>query len=418
MILILGFLGVLALGSILLMLPISHTPGIAVKPIDAVFTAASALFVTGLASVNIATHFSGFGQIVIAFLIQIGGLGFMSVAVVLFVLLGKKVGLRERVVLKESLGQNSISGIVRLLKKIIAMTLGIELVGAVLCFVIFIQDFAPLEAVKASLFHAVSSFNNCGLDVFDGGMMVYRSSAPMLLTTSALVILGGLGFAVICDVAKKRRFRTLTMHSKIVIVMTVLLLTVGTLLLKLTDGLDWLSAFFQSMTTRTAGFNSVDNGQLSAGGKFVSMLLMFIGASPGSTGGGIKTTSLFAMLLAARSLAKRRERTAFHRKIPAASVLKAFIITLFGAAIVCFCTLVLLLGEPTIALSDALYESVSAFATVGLSTGITPMLHDSSKIVLILTMFLGRLGPLTVACAWSFNNDSALNYVEEQITVG
>lgn len=419
-VLMIGFAAVILAGAVLLMLPFSHAEGFRLAPVDALFTAVSAVCVTGLSTIPVGAALSTFGKVVLAVLIQIGGLGFMSLTVALFAALGRRIGLRERVILRDALGQPSIAGMVRLVRAIMIMTAAIELAGVLLSFAALCRYYPAGEALGCALFHSVSAFNNAGFDIFPEGasLIPFAGDGLLLSVTAALVILGGLGFSVLCDIGRRRRFRRLTMHSKIVLIMTAALLLSGMLFYMLTDRQNPLSAFFMSATARTAGFASVDYGALSAPGKLVTMALMFIGASPGSTGGGIKTTTIFTILLATFSLARGRQRTAFHRSIAAASVLKAFIVFFLAlTALLCgaFC---LTCFEPGLGLVDAVFECVSAIATVGLSTGITASLHVGSKIVLMLLMFLGRLGPLTIACAWSFAPPSHLSCVEEPVTVG
>lgn len=419
-ILMLGFLSVILLGGLLLLLPISARPGVKVHPIDAFFTATSAVCVTGLATIDTADNFNVFGRTVIALLIQVGGLGFMSVAATLMMVLGKKIGLKERIVLKEALNLESIQGVVKLVKSIIGMTLLFEGVGAILSFIVFSQDYPALDAIGISLFHAISAFNNAGFDILGGfqNLIPYQQNILLNLTTSALIILGGLGFYVIRDISYKKCFAKLTMHSKIVIIMTSSLLLIGTVLIWLTEDITWLGAFFNSVSARTAGFTTYNLGEFTNAGLFVLIVLMFIGASPGSTGGGIKTTTMFTILTSIYSLIKNRECVAFKRKIALESIMKAFMLTFLALGVVTIATFFICIIEPDFSFVQIIFEVVSGFATVGLSTGITPHLQVLSKIVLIIMMFFGRLGPLTIACAWSYNHSSNLSYVEEKIIIG
>ncbi|RPF47611.1 trk system potassium uptake protein TrkH [Hydrogenoanaerobacterium saccharovorans] len=419
-VLVLGFAAVIFTGALLLMLPISANPGMHVHPVDALFTSTSAVCVTGLVTVDMGGTFSVFGRAVVAALIQVGGLGFTSFGVLFILLAGKNIGLRERILVKEAMNLNSLNGIVKLVKSVLKLTLAIEGIGMLLSFLVFLKKYSPLDALGFGIFHSISAFNNAGFDVFGGfdNLLPYQSNVLLNLTTCGLIILGGLGFTVIKEVLHKRRWRTLSMNSKIVLVMTGSLLLAGTLLLKGTEEVTWLGAFFQSTAARTAGFSTYNLGKFTNAGLFILIILMFIGASPGSTGGGIKTTTFFTMLKSIFSIATNRDCTAFKRRIPNESVVRAFTLTILALSVVCLNTLLLCVFEPQYSLVQVLFEVVSAFGTVGLSTGITPHLTDISKIILSCTMFFGRLGPLTIACVWSYHPPSNLLYAEERITIG
>ena len=311
-------------------------------------------------------------------------------------------------------------GIVRLVKSILLMTLCFEGAGALLSFLVFVQDHPPLEAIGISIFHSIAAFNNSGFDILGGlqNLIPYQNNLLLNLTTAGLIIFGGLGFLVILDILKKRSFRALALHSKVVIVMSAVLILLGTLLLKATENVTWLGAFFQSVSARTAGFSTYPIGSFTDAGLFVLILLMFVGASPGSTGGGIKTTTLFALLQATRSAATGRMPTAFRRTVAGEVVQKAFIVTLLSAFVVCGGTFILCLLEPDLTFLQLLFEATSAFGTVGLSTGITPQLQPASKLIVILIMYTGRIGPLTVASLWAFRTEQHVWYSEETITIG
>ncbi len=416
----LGFAGVILLGTILLLLPISANPGVTVRPVDALFTSTSAVCVTGLIAIDTADYFSVFGRTVVALLIQIGGLGITSIGVAFILLARKKVGLKERVLVREALNLNTLQGVVRLVKSIMIMTLCFEGAGMLLSYVVFSQDYPPLPALGISAFHSVAAFNNSGFDILGGyrNLIPYRDNALLNLTTCGLIIFGGLGFYVIREVLHKRSWRNLSMNTKIVLTMTVSLLVIGTVLLKLTDDVTWLGAFFQSTSARTAGFSTYSIGEFTAAGQFVLIMLMFIGASPGSTGGGIKTTTAFTLLKSLLAFSTNRDCTAFRRKIHHESIMKAFTVTIMAAIVVCFMTLMICIIEPQLTFMQVLFEVVSGFGTVGLSTGITPHLADMSKILLCLTMFIGRVGPLTMASIWVYKASSNLSYAEERVTIG
>ncbi len=368
-----GFALVILAGAALLMLPVSVRDGAQVTPIDALFTSTSAVCVTGLIAIDTADHFTVFGRTIVALLIQVGGLGVTSVGVGFILVAGKRVGFKSRLLVREAMNMENGKGIVRLVKSILLMTLCFEGAGALLSFLVFVQDHPPLEAIGISIFHSIAAFNNSGFDILGGlqNLIPYQNNLLLNLTTAGLIIFGGLGFLVILDILKKRSFRALALHSKVVIVMSAVLI-----------------------------------------------LLMFVGASPGSTGGGIKTTTLFALLQATRSAATGRMPTAFRRTVAGEVVQKAFIVTLLSAFVVCGGTFILCLLEPDLTFLQLLFEATSAFGTVGLSTGITPQLQPASKLIVILIMYTGRIGPLTVASLWAFRTEQHVWYSEETITIG
>ena len=416
----LGFASVILLGALLLLLPVSANPGVTIHPVDALFTSTSAVCVTGLIAIDTADHFSVFGRTVVALLIQVGGLGITSVGVTFILMAGKKVGLKERVLVKESLNLDTLQGMVRLVKAIIMMTLCFEGAGLILSYLVFSQDYPPLSALGISAFHTIASFNNSGFDILGGyrNLIPYRDNVLLNLTTCGLIIFGGLGFCVIREILYKRSWKSLSMNTKIVLTMTASLLLSGTVLLRLTDDVTWLGAFFQSTSARTAGFSTYPIGEFSTAGQFILIILMFIGASPGSTGGGIKTTTTFTLVKSLLSSATNRECTAFRRKIPHESIIKAFTVTSMAMVTICIITLLICVIEPQLSFMQILFEVVSGFGTVGLSTGITPNLTDGSKLLLCLIMFIGRIGPLTMACAWVYRPSSSISYAEERITIG
>jgi trk system potassium uptake protein len=417
---VIGFAIIIALGTIILMLPVSSKEGTEVSFVNALFTSTSAVCVTGLVVTDTADTFTVFGQTVIATLIQIGGLGVSSVGVGIILMTGKRVTFKERIMVKEALNLDSVKGIVRLLRAILLMTLCFEAVGAGLSFIVFSKDFPLPKAIGISLFHSVAAFNNSGFDIMGGfqNLVPYRDNILMNFTTCGLVIFGGLGFYVIKEVINKRSFKKLSLHSKVVIAMTILLLTLGTLILRLTENMNWMAAFFHSTSARTAGFNTYPISDLKSAGLFTLMILMFIGASPGSTGGGIKTTTAFTLIKSAYSMSTNRHCMAFKRKIPNEIITKAFIISFLSIALVCFDTLLISIIEPEFSFMHIMFEVVSAFGTVGLSAGITTRLSEVSKLIIIVTMFIGRLGPLTMASIWIHKPSSNIRYSEENITIG
>lgn len=416
----LGFAFVILLGALILFLPFSHNEGVDVAFIDALFTSTSAVCVTGLIAVDTADTYNAFGQTVVALLIQIGGLGVTSVGVGFILLARKKVDFKDRILVKEALNLDSLKGVVKLIKAILLMTLCFEAVGAILSFLVFSKDYPLGRAIGISLFHTVASFNNAGFDNLGGfkNLLEYRTNILLNLTTCGLIIFGGLGFVVIKEIIHKHSFKKLSLHSKIVISMTVFLLISGTVLIKLTEDISWLGAFFFSTSARTAGFSTYAVGNFRSATLFTLIILMFIGASPGSTGGGIKTTTAFTLFRSAFSASTNRHCCSFKRKIPSEVTAKAFILAFLAASLVCFSTFLLCILEPGTEFMKLFFEVVSAFGTVGLSTGITPDLKPASEVVIIITMFIGRVGPLTVASLWSFRPMSNVRYSEETITIG
>lgn len=418
---VVGFALVIFLGTGLLLLPVSVRDDASVSFIDALFTSTSAVCVTGLIAIDVADHFTVFGQVVVAALIQVGGLGVTSIGVGLILAAGKKVGMRSRVLVKEALNVDGAKGMVRLVKNVLLLTLCFELVGAVLSFLVFSQDFPLPKALGVSVFHSIAAFNNSGFDILGGlrNLIPYQSDVLLNLTTCFLIIFGGIGFLVILDVWKKKfHFKKFTFHTKVVLATTAVLLVVGTLLLKATEDITWLGAFFHSVSARTAGFSTYAIGDFTDAGLFVLTILMFIGASPGSTGGGIKTTTFFVLMQEVRSLFTKRHIGAFRRSISMEALAKAFLITMLSLLLVCACTFLLSILEPEYTFLQLLFEEVSAFGTVGLSTGITPALAWPAKLVLIITMFAGRVGTFTLLSIWIERPAPTARYTEESLTIG
>ena len=404
-----GFASVILLGAVLLCLPVSVKDGAHVSFIDALFTSTSAVCVTGLIAIDTADHFTAFGQGLVALLIQVGGLGVTSVGVGLMLAAGKRVSIKTRLLVKEALNVDSYKGMVRLIRSVLLMTLLFEAAGAILSYPVFSRDHEPLHAVGISIFHSIAAFNNSGFDILGG----LRN-----LTTAGLIIFGGLGFLVIMDIAKKRCFKKLSFHSKVVISTSIVLIIAGTLLLKATEDISWLGAFFQSVSARTAGFSTYAIGDFTNAGLFVLCVLMFIGASPGSTGGGIKTSTFFVLFQAARSACVKKNVCAFRRSISRQNISKASMITVLSMMVVCVATFLLCVLEPDRTFIQVFFEVVSAFGTVGLSTGITPGLSVAAKIVIIFVMFIGRLGAFTLLTIWISHPEPKIRYSEENIAIG
>lgn len=419
-IIVLGFFSVIVIGTILLKLPISIRDGITVSWVDALFTSTSAVCVTGLIAIDTADTFTVFGRAVVALLIQVGGLGVTSVGVGFILLMGKKVGIKERVLIKESMNLDSMKGLVKLVKSVLLVTLSFEVVGAILSYLVFSKDYSPLDALGISVFHSIAAFNNSGFDILGGlrNLIPYQSNVLLNLTTCGLIIFGGLGFLVIKEIIIVKKFKKFSLHTKVVITVTAILLVVGTILLKATEDISWLGAFFFSTSARTAGFSTYNLGNFTNAGLFTLTVLMFIGASPGSTGGGIKTTTIFTLIKSIYSTSTNKNCESFKRKIPSAVIFKAFNIFVLAIMVVCFGVFLLSILEPGRTFIQLLVEVTSAFGTVGLSTGITPDLKDLSKIIISIIMFIGRLGPMTMASIWLVKKPSNACYSEEAVIIG
>ena len=437
-ILALGFLAVILLGTVLLALPAASRNGKGIGLFDSLFTATSAVCVTGLVAVDTGTTFSLFGQVILLVLIQVGGLGFMVFATMIMVALGRKISIRGRMLIRESMNGSSLSDLGRLTWLYLLLALGFELVGTAVLSIRFVPLFGWKHGIWMALFHAVSAFCNAGFDLFGNyaSLTAFSGDPLVLLTVAVLIILGGLGFAVILETLRNRQgFRNLSLHTRIVLVTTLSLVLTGTIFYWLAErtnaetlagcgeGEKVLNAFFQSVTMRTAGFNSFDLSRFRDGSKLFSSVLMMIGASPASTGGGIKTTTFAALVLLMLSVvrgenevnvARRRLSGDITRRALAVSVL--FLTTLvMGTLVISF------IENGRFPLEDILFEASSAMGTVGVSAIGTPALHPASRAVLLPMMFLGRVGPLTLAFAVAKRQGKLKplsKYPEERIMIG
>ena len=434
---VLVFLFIILLGAGLLCLPAASRSGEPTPFLTSLFTATSATCVTGLIRVDTGTHWAMFGQVVILLLIQIGGLGFMTIACLFFFALRRKIGLRERMVLAQALGSDSYSGIVSLVRNILRGTAAVEGVGALILFFRFLPEFGFGRALWYGVFHSVSAFCNAGFDVLadvdvGGSLCRYATDPVVNFTIMALIVIGGLGFAVWGDIRHHRRFSRLSVYSRLVVIITTVLIFGGA---GVFAALEWnnpntigdltvpqklMAALFQSVTLRTAGFATFDQNALSDVSKAASDLLMLVGGSSGSTAGGVKTATVGVILLSAWSTA--RGRTSVHvmkRRIPRQAVENAsalFILVLLlsglGAAFLSI--------ADHVSLENALYETISALCTVGLTTGITSSLGTASQIILIVLMFFGRLGIMTISVGFMAANraEERVSYAETKIMIG
>ncbi|MET3290686.1 UNVERIFIED_CONTAM: trk system potassium uptake protein TrkH [Brevibacillus sp. OAP136] len=432
--LVLGFALIILIGASLLHLPIATNDGQGLVWIDALFTATSATCVTGLVVVDTGTTFSTFGQLVVISLIQIGGIGFMTFATFFALLLRKRISLRERLLLQESLNHISIEGIVRLAKMILIFTALIECVGGILLSIRFAFDMPLGKAVFYGFFHAISNFNNAGFDLMGEfrSMTNYVADPVVNLVLCWLIVTGGIGFIVMSEVYEYRHTRRLSLHSKVVLATTATLIGVGTILIfifeysnpKTLQPLSFMGkvfgALFQSITARTAGSNTLNIGDMEHSSLFIIILLMFIGASPGSTGGGIKTTTFATLVGAVIAQAKGKEDVIFFRqRIVPQMIYKSLAVTMIALSLLISVTMILTITEQGADFLMILFEATSAFATTGLSMGLTPHLSISGKTVIVLTMFAGRVGPLTIAYALTLRKKKEYyRYPKGKITIG
>ncbi len=433
-----GFLIIILAGSALLCLPVSSATGQSVPYVDALFTATTATCVTGLVTMPTVTSWSIFGQVVILVLIQIGGLGVITIAAGIMLMLRKRIGIENRILIQDSFNLNSLSGIVRFIRKVITGAFIIEGIGALLYMTVFIPDFG-IKGIWISIFNSVSAFCNAGIDIISENSLCDYALNPIInLTTSALIILGGIGFIVWWDVAriikdkKRRHLRFLTLHSKIALSTTAFLIVVGTIMYLIFEYnnpqtmqnytlLEKIEAsFFQSVTTRTAGFATIPQENFTTSSAVVSLLLMFIGGSPVGTAGGIKTVT-FLVLLATTISVIRNKRTVgiFNRQISEKSIKKAMAVFVTSFAVMAIST-ILLSAVSDADFLDIIYETVSATATVGLTRNFTSTLNTLGKFIIIATMYFGRVGPISLMVAFNMKKDSENIVVDpvEEISLG
>ena len=424
LVLSLGFAILISIGGILLSLPFFTKSGQATDLIDAFFVAASASCVTGLTPVNTLEHWNTYGHILIIILIQIGGLGVMSL------ILGKKIGMKSRQILKEQLNVESLEGMIVLFKYVLIFTFGAEILGAILLSIRFVPLYGLVDGVWISIFHSISAFCNAGFDILGDSIYPFRDDALINFTLSFLVIVGGLGFVVTSELFRRRSFKKISTHSKLVLMMTAILLFLGTIvfyILEKSGGVlqgeslkgSLLESFFQSVVARTAGFYSVDLSKIKDSTALMLMGLMFVGGSPGSTAGGIKTTTLGVLILSTAAVIRgENEPVVFGRHIGIEVIRKALAIFLVSFGIILSVSFVLTITENA-GLVDILYETVSALATVGASKGITAGLTRHGKILITLCMYLGRLGPMTMAFAFGMKaRKSLIRFPESFVSIG
>ncbi len=440
-----GFLGTILLGGVLLYLPVCNT-----KPIqftDALFTATSAVCVTGLVTIVPATQFTVLGKGILLVLIQIGGLGVIACTFSFFLILKKKITLRERIIIQETYNMDTLSGLVKFLIKIIKGTFIVEGVGVVLFSLQFVREYGFVEGVCYSIFHSVSAFCNAGIDILGNGSFIKYAANPLInFTTMSLIIVGGIGFTVWGDVLKnvfedfgkegysiKKIFTKLTLHSKIAISMTIALILLGTVSFfvleyanpetfgNMTLGEKIMASGFHSVSTRTAGFATVSQSGLTNGSKLITCLLMFVGGSPAGTAGGVKTTTVAMLILTCRSVIKGgRDTECFGRRIVEDNIRTGLAVIFLSMGFLITGTVIVSVLEPNVEFMRILYETTSAMGTVGLSADLTPQLETASKYVIMMLMYIGRIGPVTMALIFGkgHTKDRVRELPEKRILVG
>ena len=431
------FAAIILLGACLLTLPAASRSGISCGFRPALFTAASATCVTGLVLYDTWSQWSGFGQVVIITLIQIGGLGFMSAATLFVSGLRKHAGLKQRLVMAQALSVNDMDGILNLQKIVLKGSFAVEGVGAAILFLRFLPEYGAWNALKWGVFHAISAFCNAGFDIFGcitpgASLMEFQSDPVVLLTLGALVTMGGLGFLVWQEMADKRSFKKFSVYTRLVLATTAALILAGWVLTCL---LEWnnpatlgnmsvfdklLGGLFQSITLRTAGFAAIDQGSLTEGGKAMSMVLMLIGGSSGSTAGGLKTVTFIVLFLFMAARARGRENVCvYERTIPQKQVLDAMTIAFIMIVLAVFGGIFISATSP-VSFTDALYESVSALATVGLTAGATGKLSAAGQILMIVYMYFGRVGVLTISMGFLTGDkaEERFRYAETKLLIG
>ena len=436
----LGFLAVITAGALLLMLPFSTIDGTWSDPITALFMSTSAVCVTGLAVVDVGKYYSFWGQLFLVLLVQIGGLGYMTATTFLLLLLGRRFGLKDKVALQQSLDKPGLAGVVQLVQSILATTLLFELTGVFLLMSVFVPKYGFKYGVWSAIFHSVNSFNNAGFSLYTDNLIGYVTSPIINFTVGGLIIFGGIGYQVIMEMYLwlRDRFKkspictVFSLNFKVVTSTTAVLLIFGTLAFLVLEynnpatfgPLNFpqkvMAAWFQSVTPRTAGFNTIEIGQMSEAGLFLTIALMFIGASPGSTGGGIKTTTFRILFCCSTAVLEGQEEVeCYRRQIPPALILKT-ISVVFGSLLVAFTSAILIeVTNPQVEFIEALFEAVSAFGTVGLSTGITAKISAIGKLIVIATMYIGRVGVLLLmSAAFGDPKPRSFKYAEESLLVG
>ncbi len=415
----LGFFMMMLLGTGLLLLPISQRQPGSLSVIDAAFTAVSAVSTTGLTVVDTASTFSTFGYIVLCILIQIGGLGITSIGAGLIAFTGRKLRMRDQVLVQEALNYPTMKDVQLLIRSVLITTITVEASGAFIGFFLFCQQFNLLSALGIAIFHSVSTFNHAGFDIL-GGLISYRDHIGLQLMTTIENMLGGFGFFVIMDILRNKRFRKFSLHTKIVLTTSSFLDISSTLLLKAIEGdsLSWINALFMGITSRTSGLSVASIGDFSNASLLLISILMYIGASPGSTGGGVKVTTVFVLIRTMFAFPRGEQPGAFKKRFPAGTVQQAMVICCMAFGMILVIVFLLCILNPSIPFLSLLFETVSALSTVGLSTGITSFVDPIGKCLLMVSMFSGRLGTMTVVSLWFRKHRQTILTPLENIAVG
>lgn len=419
-VLVIGFLSIIIIGSLLLYLPLSRKEG-AGTFLDCLFVSVSSVCVTGLTTVDIADTFTVFGRVVVAVLIQLGGLGFASFALFIIALLGRNISFSSISLAKEAMNFDSGKGIIGMVFTVLRYAFCIELVGAVMLFFPYYRMTGSIiRSIGMGLFHSVSAFNNAGFDLNGdfSSLSVFHGNVYVNIVVALLILLGGMGFIVMKDIIHQRKWGKFSFHTKIVLFMTFVLVSIGTLLI-MAGGTSPLEAFFLAVSARTAGFSTIPMESLSNSSSLVMIFLMFIGANPGSTGGGVKTTTVFVIFIAMASVVTGKKPDAFKRRIPQDSITKALTVFVMAIIVILIATFsVMLIEGDKYSTLDVLFEVVSAAATVGLSRSLTPLLSIGSQMIIMAVMFLGRLGPLTIVTMFTKMRQEHLEHIEENVLIG
>ena len=442
---ILTFIGVILIGTALLALPISSTNNQSFGLIDSLFMATSCVCVTGLSVMenSIAADMTYFGKAVMVVLMEVGGLSFITIAIFFFTIIGGKIGFSNKFMLREALNQNTANGLLALVKKIVITSFMIQIIATLInwyplieyCDTIYgASDSNIWKALIMSVYHSAAAFNNAGFDIFGSNSMenfasnanVISQSSMLIIntTTILLIVLGGIGFIIIDDILKNKKWKKLSLHSKITLIATFILIFGGALLFKLTSNMGYLEALFSSVTARTAGFATYNMTNLKdyPVAYFIMIILMIIGASPCSTGGGIKSTTFAVVVLAIVHFAMGKKTKVFERRLMHDQIFKAFVLISIATGIVLLGTMVILATQPELGIDCVLFEVSSAFSTTGLSMGITTSLSSFNRIVVCVLMLFGRLGPLTIIGVvnknWLAGENERIQYIEESVIIG
>lgn len=441
---ILSFISIILIGTVLLVMPFASSKGESFGFVDSLFMATSAVCVTGLSVMpnGLGTDMTIYGKVVMWLLIEVGGLSIITIAVFFLSIIRAKIGITNRFVLREALNQENVKGLVFLVRKIVIISFSVQIVCTLINwypFYTYLEAYGINDLWRAlfiSIFHSASAFNNAGFDIMLGtqGLTEISSSAGVLptvsmvtinLTTMLMIVVGGIGFIIIDDIIRHKKWKRFKLHTKITLITTLLLIVIGTLVIKFTSNLGWMESAFTAITSRTAGFSTWDMSVMDVAypATYVMVIsLMFIGASPCSTGGGIKTTTFAILIIAIFSYATGRKAKAFNRKIPFSQIFKAFVLMNVGVIMILLCTFIIMIIQPELGISKVLFEVVSAFSTTGLSLGITTKLNIASKLILSFLMFFGRLGPLTIIGVvnknWMNQKKESIDYVEESVIIG